>query len=146
MAKSTIIVDSREQRPLFNEEDGAIVRKLDTGDYTAEGAENILAIERKSKVSEFANNITESRFWDWVNRLAEFEHAYLLLEFNEKDVDNYPAGSGIPKYRWKYLRVKSPFIKSTLAKLEELGIKIIYTSNRTKTKKKILQIIRCIHQ
>jgi len=43
----TIIVDSREQRPLFKGK-GVVIRKLDEGDYATEQTINKLVIERKS--------------------------------------------------------------------------------------------------
>ena len=107
-----ILVDTREKTPLFT---GAKVIKLDTGDYTFEGYEHELAIERKSSVYEFARNITEKRFNDWVRRLAEFKHAYMVCEFTLDDVAIYPKKSGVPPRARRYIRVKPPFIFKMLA-------------------------------
>ena len=68
MAKSkpfTIIKDTREQDGYTFESsssryhtcNGMISRKLDTGDYSIEGLEDKLCIERKASVVEFANNV-----------------------------------------------------------------------------------------
>lgn len=45
---NSLIVDTREQLPLFLEEQGAIREKLDVGDYTTTSLKGILHIERKS--------------------------------------------------------------------------------------------------
>ena len=76
-----IICDTREQKPLtFNEyEDVFTIRKgLKTGDYTVEGFEDRLCIERKQSVSEIASNITQKRFTKELERMAEFPHSFLV--------------------------------------------------------------------
>ena len=96
---------------------GTVTRKLDTGDYTLEGMENYLTIERKGSISEWAKNVTEGRFERELERLDGIQHPWILLEFNMQDVMNYPVGSGIPKYKWKYLKFRGPFI---LKKMTEM--------------------------
>ena len=96
----TIIVDTREQKPWQFNEYATAVRKLDTGDYSVEGLENILCIERKRSVSEIANNITESRFKDVLSRMSKYRFPFILLEFDLQDVLNFPVGSEIPKSVW----------------------------------------------
>ena len=84
-----IIVDTRENssRGHLNKMEKTVA-KLDTGDYSLEGLQDLFCIERKGNVSEFANNITEKRFKDVVERLSKFKHAFLLFEFNLEDVLN----------------------------------------------------------
>ena len=48
----TFIVDSREQRPYALP--GAVVRALPAGDYSVEGFEDRVAIERKSKADAYS--------------------------------------------------------------------------------------------
>jgi ERCC4-type nuclease len=55
----TIIVDTREQKPWSFENYTTAIRKLDTGDYSIEGLEHLLCIERKRSVSEIANKIMQ---------------------------------------------------------------------------------------
>ena len=81
-----IIVDTREQQPWSFEDYSTSIAKLDTGDYSIEGLEEIICIERKKSVSEVANNITESRFKDVINRLKEIKYPFVLLEFDLNDV------------------------------------------------------------
>jgi len=100
--------------------DGTVSRKLDTGDYTLEGMENYLTIDRKGSIAEWAKNVTEARFERELERLDAIQHPWILLEFNMNDVLNYPVGSGIPKYKWKYLKFRGPFI---LKKMTEMTMR-----------------------
>lgn len=97
---------------------GTTTRKLDTGDYTLEGMENFLTIERKGSISEWAKNVTETRFADELERLDAIQFPWILLEFDMRDVLNYPVGSGIPKHRWKYLKFRGPFILKRMSEIE----------------------------
>ena len=70
----SVIVDSREQIPFefTSSKIGNIInRKLNTGDYSIEGLEETLCIERKATVNEFYNNITH-------NHLALLDEIALL--------------------------------------------------------------------
>lgn len=100
----TIIIDTREQQPWDFSQYATAVQKLDSGDYSIEGMEEIVSIERKKSVNEFANNITEKRFKDWVERLSKVEFPFILLEFNLQDILHYPVGSGVPKHMWNKIK------------------------------------------
>jgi hypothetical protein len=104
-----VIRDTREQAcfwdfPAAGRCLGTEVRGLKTGDYTLEGFEGVLAIERKGTAGEFAANLFQPRFAREMARMDAFEHPYLVLEFSFSQLVEYPAGSGIPKCKWKYLR------------------------------------------
>lgn len=83
---------------------------LKTGDYTLLGYENILAMERKGSISEFAKNITEDRFERELIRMDNFPFSFILLEFTMDDILNFPDGSGIPYTAQKYLKVTNYYI------------------------------------
>jgi hypothetical protein len=78
---------------------------LKTGDYTLQGYEHVFIVERKGSMGEFAQNLFQPRFERELERLDLFEHPYLVLEFTWDEFINFPEGSGIPRSRWKYLRV-----------------------------------------
>ena len=84
---------------------GTSVAKVEIGDYTIEGMEHLLCIERKESVSEFAGNCSEKRFFTELKRMGTFPHAFLIFEFSWADIERYPAGSGIPYPQWKKLRI-----------------------------------------
>jgi len=120
MSFPTIIIDTREQQPWKFPNHTTAVKKLDTGDYSLEGLENVLCIERKKNTSEFAKNIIEKRYDDWTMRMAEFKHKYLLLECSLADVYRFPEKSGIPKYLLSKTRISSKFLIKKLLELQIL--------------------------
>lgn len=122
-----IIIDTREQHPWTFEHMTKSVAKLDTGDYSLKGLENIFCIERKGSVSEFANNITEKRFKDVVERMSQIKHSFLLFEFSLQDVLIYPVGSNVPKKMWDKLKITPKFILKHINELQLLhNIKILF--------------------
>lgn len=126
----TVIVDTREQQPWHFENFAVANRKLDTGDYSIEGFEDILCIERKKSISEFANNITENRFKDVVERLSKMKYSFLLLEFDLNDVLIYPVGSTVPKRLWDKIKISPSFIMKHILELElNHNIKIFFCGN-----------------
>lgn len=75
------VQDSREQLPWQFDGIPTVVRKLDAGDYSVEGLENVIAIERKS-LSDFLGSITfgRARFEAEMDRLASYERALIVVE------------------------------------------------------------------
>jgi hypothetical protein len=103
---------------------------LDTGDYSIQGLENILGIERKRNVAEIANNITESRFKDVISRMSQLKHSFILLEFELSDVLKYPVGSTVPKRLWDKIRITPAYLLKHLTNLQlEHNIKVLFCGN-----------------
>lgn len=129
----TVIVDTREQQPwgFANAEDiETVLNKLDTGDYTIAGLEDILCIERKKSVAELAKNVTEKRFESELERMSKFPHKFLLLEFDYHHIEIFPKGSKIPRYLHKRLKVKSKFIMKSLSDIQiKYGVHVIPCGN-----------------
>lgn len=94
--------------------DGTKEFNLFTGDYTIEGFEKQIIIERKRSTGEFARNIFEPRFYDELKRMEAFEHPYLIFEFTLDDVFTFPYGSGIPRKVWPNLKVSAAKIFSAI--------------------------------
>ena len=142
----TIIIDTREQQPWDFDSYSKINAKLDTGDYSIEGLENIVAIERKKIVSEFANNITESRFTDVVMRMSEIKYSFLLLEFNLEDVLIYPIGSTVPKRMWDKIKISPAFILKNLLDLElKHNISVHFCGGSSNAEKLAETILKKLH-
>ena len=136
MKKITVVVDTREKTPWnFNDNEivGKTIRaKLDTGDYSIEGLEDLLCIERKKSVSEFAHNVVEKRFTNEVIRMMEYPYRFLLLEFDIDDVLHYPHGSDIPQRKWKTVKVTDKLMMSCIAGLQiNNGIHVLFCGNDT---------------
>lgn len=149
----TIIQDTREQNgynftPWQNEKyksHGCIHQKLDTGDYTAVGLEDVLCIERKASVSEFSQNVgfDKGRFFREMDRLKEFEYPFLLLEFSIDDLMRYPEGSGIPRSKWSKVILKGPFMLKRLLEIQcDYGIYVIFCGDKQTAKRVVETIIR----
>jgi ERCC4-type nuclease len=113
-----VIIDTREQQPWSFNEHAVANRKLDTGDYSIEGLEHLLCIERKKSASEFANNIVESRFKDVVMRMSQLKYSFLLLEFDLEDLLIYPIGSTVPKRMWDKIRITPAFLLKNILELQ----------------------------
>lgn len=96
---------------------GVLNKSLPTGDYSLVGYEGLLSIERKLSTAEFGQNLTQERFTREMERLHVIPHAYVVLEFTAQDINNYPAGSGIPRSRWRYIRVTPDFFWKRLTEL-----------------------------
>lgn len=142
-----IIVDTREQKPWLFEHQAKANHKLDTGDYSIEGYENLLSIERKRNVAEVANNITEKRFKDVIDRLSKIKHSYILLEFDLEDIMKYPVGSDIPKRLWNKIRISPSFIIKNLIDLQvDYNIKVIFCGNSENAEKIALSLMTKIYK
>jgi len=143
----TIIIDTREQKPWEFTEHATAVKKLDTGDYSIEGLENLFCIERKRSVSEIANNITESRFKDVLSRMSKFRFPYILLEFDLDDVLNFPIGSDIPRHIWSKLKISPKYILKNIIEMSLLyNIYVVFCGSKDNAESYALAIMRKINE
>ena len=132
MAKNKFIVirDTREKDGWYFKEsdycEGMVNQKLDTGDYSIQGLENVLCIERKASVAEIANNIVDDRFTRELDRMSEFKYKFLILEFSVEDILSFPVGSDIPKKSWNKIRISGRFIMKRLSEIQtKYGIHVV---------------------
>ena len=131
-----IIVDTREQQPLDFEFFGAEAerRGLKTGDYSVEGLEDKLVIERKRSTGELYMCFGKEwpRFKRELERMADVPHAYLVFEFPADHMDSFPRNSGIPGYRWKYLKMTPKFMRKRMHEIQENfpNVQIVFCENK----------------
>ena len=105
-------------------------KKLDTGDYSIEGLENVVCVERKKSVSEIAQNLTQPRFAKELERMDSYKYKFIICEFDWADVINFPYGSGLPKSIVRKIRVKGKFLINGLMGLGmKYGVHIHYAGN-----------------
>jgi len=143
----TIIVDTREQMAWEFGAHTTSREKLDTGDYTIQGLENLLTIERKQSVSEIANNITESRFPAMLFAISEIPYRFMLFEFDLEDVYNFPVGSDIPKRLWDKLRISNNYILKCISRFQiEYGIHVVFCGDSDNAEKMAVRIMRTIYE
>lgn len=143
----TIIVDTREQIPWEFGYHNTAKKKLDTGDYSIEGFEDILAIERKKSVSEIATNLSESRFKDVLERLSKIKHPYMVFEFSFDEVYDFPVGSDIPKKLWSKLRIGGNFIIKRLIEIQlEYNIQIVFCGDASNAERFSVSLMKRIYE
>lgn len=142
----TIIIDTREQQPWEFNDFAVANRKLDTGDYSIEGLEDILCIERKKNISEIANNITESRFKDVIDRMSKFKYSFLLIECDYSQLMNYPIGSEVPKKMWNKIKISPAFILKVLTELSVIhNIHVMFCGCPSWAEKTALSIMKRVY-
>ena len=128
--KPLVLVDSREQQPLpiFQNHRNWIVGErratLKTGDYTVEGMEDLLCLERKSLADLVACTVTyRRRFLASCARIAKFKWKAILIEATFEDIKSGFERFDIPS------GVHPNAVTGTLDAIEaKFGIPILYTS------------------
>ncbi len=142
-----IIIDTREQQAWEFPRHSTANKKLDTGDYSLAGMEEVLCIERKKSVSEIASNITEKRFEDVLERMTKYKYSYMIFEFSLTDVLMYPQGSEIPRHKWKYIRISPNFILKKLSEyMINYNIKIIFGDSPKNAQKIAMALMRRVYE
>lgn len=142
----TIIIDTREQQPWSFKHHSIANKKLDAGDYSLEGFENILGIERKKSVCEIANNIVEPRFKDAIERLGGLTYSFILLEFDLQNVLNYPIGSSLPKKLWDKTKITPTFLLRNILDWElKHNIKVFFCGSSSNAEQLAEYIFRKIY-
>lgn len=120
----TVLIDTREKHPWQFPEDkefaGAISQKLDTGDYSIQGYEDIFCIERKESISELVNNMFEKRFREVLKRIEAFKYKVIILEFGMEEINKFPAGTGMP--RANFLKMKNVKTNHILGFISSMSI------------------------
>lgn len=132
-----IIIDTREKDPLPIT--NTISKKLDYGDYSLEGKEDELAVERKS-AADFYSSISKANFWKELHMMGKMKKAYLLLELSEVDIINFP--STLPLKFRKKLRVKPPYVLSMIPYIKNnYNIKVILAGDRFQAAEHLKKIL-----
>lgn len=144
-----IIQDTREKKgwdfTFARECDGQIIQMLKTGDYTIQGLESKLCVERKRSVSEIAINLGSkwSVFKEELERMKAFEHRYIICEFSIDDILIFPANSSIPKWKQKKIKMNGKFMLNRLNSIyENYGINIEYCNNSIEATHRVLEIFK----
>tara|TARA_Y100000590_G_scaffold90261_1_gene101733 strand:- start:6835 stop:7242 length:408 start_codon:yes stop_codon:yes gene_type:complete len=126
-----------------------IDRKLDTGDYSIEGLEDRLCIERKASVVELAGNVghDRQRFLNEIERMKEFPHKYIILEFSLSDLMMFPEGSSILEKDWGKVKVTNTFMLKTLMEFQIFDdIHVIFCDSKKNAKWAVLSILKRVNE
>ena len=148
-----IIEDTREKNGWdfdgFEECKATIQRGLKTGDYTLEGLEDVLCIERKASTGELAMNLgkKQKQFDAEIERMSEFRWAYILCEFSIDNLMQFPKGSTIPPRRWKYLRMNGKFMWRKICEYkEQYGIETLFCDTKENAEESAMQIFNRVSE
>lgn len=133
----TVIKDTREQDGYFfnafNTCAGMIEHKLDTGDYTIQGLEDKICVERKGCVEELAVNLGQKKyaFMDEIKRMEPFAHKFLILEFSLEDLIKFPDETRIPVKNKASLKITGKYMLKCLMEFQLYNnIHIIFCGNK----------------
>jgi ERCC4-type nuclease len=129
--KPVVLVDTREKEPLplfvnhSNWIGGERRVALKTGDYTVEGMESLLSLERKNLADVVACTVTyRKRFLASCKRLSRFRWKAILIEATLEDIKGGLEPFDIPS------EVHPNAVCGTLDAIEaKFGIPIIYSSS-----------------
>lgn len=120
----TVIKDTREQDgyffSAFNTCAGMVEHKLDTGDYTIQGLEDKVCIERKGCVEELAVNLGQKKytFLDEIERMASFPHKFIVLEFSLEDLIKFPEETRIPIKNKSSVKITGKYMLKCLVEFQ----------------------------
>jgi ERCC4-type nuclease len=153
----TVVKDSREQdgytfdrfTSRYHECKGMVVRKLDTGDYSIEGLEDKVCIERKGRISELAINLGKDkhRFMREIERMKEFPFKFLVLEFSLEDVMSFPEGSDIPDENWNSLKITNKYMLKMLIEFQMYDdIHVIFCGSKKNAKLVVSSILKRVNE
>jgi len=133
-----IVIDTREQLPYkfqaINPPPDTIRKTLASGDYSIEGFENRIAIERKTKSDAFSSfGKGRARFERELERLSTFEFAAVVIESDWLElVRNPPARSR--------LNPKTIFV-SVIAWSQRFGVHFFTAPGRAFTEKLTFRLL-----
>ena len=125
--KPYVLIDTREKDPFYFKDyynwiEGVKWEALKAGDYTVEGMESLLILERKSLPDLISTLIHErERFFRQCESMTEYRWRALLVEASYEDIKS-PYDSG-------YTQAHPNAVSGTLDAVEaRFGIPVIYTS------------------
>lgn len=127
----TIAIDSRERHPYKFE--GSVIKTLKTGDYSIQGFENQITVERKQPQELFLCVGRErDRFTHEMERLAEFDYAALVIEGDLKTLlEPSPFSRVSPK----------TVLNSLISWSVRYGVHIFFASDRSHARALVYRIL-----
>lgn len=122
-----IVVDTREKEPYQFRASatclGAESAKLDAGDYSIKGFENLITIERKASLLELCGNLgrNRKRFEAELERMKDIKYKYVIIEDNWASIFAYK----------KYTKMKtSQIFGSIISLMIKYDVQFIFAQNR----------------
>lgn len=133
-----IIRDTRERHgwDFYFHNVELISEKLDCGDYTTELLKDFVVIERKATATEIANNlgkkVAKARFYREFDRMKDLHKAYIVCEFPESDVYEFPRNSGMSEAKLARVRMNGNYLRKLISQIEMdyNNVEVVFCSNR----------------
>lgn len=149
-----LIVDTREQNPfdleyltaLHGEDCGVVRKKLSCGDYSVEGLQQHISIERKASTGELYNNLgskkARDRFHREMERMDLIDRAFIICEFPSTHLHTFPENSEIPTSKRQYLRMSAKFFRKLVYEVsEKFDVEYIFCNDRAEAEKKTFELL-----
>lgn len=143
-----IIVDTREKHPwTFDmEDDVKVINKgLPFGDYMVKGIDDFV-VERKATSAELYYNVVKhkDRFFREMERLTSISRPYIICEFPQSRIYEFPENSGIPLKTQAKLKAGKKFFASQINKIENMGIPFLFCRDKYEAEDVFLTIARSL--
>lgn len=146
----TVIRDTREKvgywdLSFYEGCDSQVVRVIKTGDYSIDGMEDLVSIERKRNSGElavcFGNK--SKQFNRMMDRMKEFRFAYIIIECSMQTLFAFPTGSGIPPRYWKRLRTNGKWLyRQLMESCTENGVEPFFCNGREEAEALAVDLLR----
>lgn len=132
-----IVVDTREQKP-YTYPPHSITATLKTGDYSVEGLEDRVTVERKTKEDAY-QSVTRgrARFIRELERMATLNRAYIVIE------STLAGMLKPPKYHGAHPR---SVVNSLFAMSVKYGIGIVFAGSRALGRAATYQVLSKYHR
>ncbi len=146
-----VIIDSQEKIPYTFSNSNFVkettIKKIPTGDYTVDGFETELTIERKAYLSELVSCMSQNRFMNEMKRMQEFKYRFLICEFALQEVLDWPHKSHLPQSTIAKIKITPQYIMKFLSEMQVYyGIQTLYCGNRKNAEYTVLNIMRRVHE
>lgn len=150
MSQFIAISDTREQLPLEFDSpyiERVVTRKLQTGDYSIEGLEDILCIERKGSLAEFYRNVTQKRFEDELVRMQAYKYRYLVLEFSLSEVMAIPYSLGLSAKQREMCKLSPKYVMGRIAEIQvDYNVNVVFAETRDIVTDVVTNIMRRVYE
>lgn len=106
---------------------------LKTGDYSIEGLEQYVCMERKASPSEIAINLGKERdrFIRELVRMQDYKHKYIICEFTFDELLGFPDNAPIPKAAKASVKMTGKFMLKSLIELQiQHGFHLYFTEDK----------------
>ena len=133
-----IVVDSLEKNPLWKEGKNVIRKRLDVGDYSLEGEESKISIERKSSIDLYATlTAGHARFNKEIERSKAYDYFAIVVDSSYEDTLNKRfAGS-------MHTKVKGYIIMAIIFTIHiKHQIPIFFANNRKESRNIIKELFK----